>query len=93
MLATNHLTREETRFLQNVFNLEKNRETREIVLIFLLLNDGKTPQETADFLGCSKKKVNYWSNYTISNLFDMFYQKKLKQQHQEEINLEEIFEL
>ncbi len=35
-------------------------DIRERILIFLLLNDGKTQPEIANFLECSLRKVAYW---------------------------------
>ena len=36
------------------------RSLRERILMLLLLNDGKTYQEIADFLGLSLRRVAYW---------------------------------
>lgn len=60
MPAQNHLTSEQKKKLQKALKKEENGDIRERVLILLLLNDGKTQQEIADFLGCSKTKVCYW---------------------------------
>lgn len=46
--------------LQKRLKEENHADIRERVLILLLLNDGKTQQEIADFLGCSLRKVAYW---------------------------------
>jgi DNA-directed RNA polymerase specialized sigma subunit len=60
MPAKNHLTSQQIEKLQKALKLEENGEIRERILILLLLNDGKTQANIAEFLGCSLNKVSYW---------------------------------
>lgn len=60
MPAKNYLKREQKEKLQKAFKEEDNAEIRERILILLLLNDGKTQAEIANFIGCSLKKVSRW---------------------------------
>lgn len=60
MPAKNHLTSEQRQKLQKALKTEENANIRERILMLLLLNDGKTQQEIAEFIGCSKNKVCYW---------------------------------
>jgi transposase len=60
MPAKNYLKSEEKNKLQKALREEVNAEIRERIIIFLLLNDGKTQAEIAEFIGCSLKKVSYW---------------------------------
>jgi hypothetical protein len=46
--------------LQKSLKKEERAEVRERILMFLLLNDGKTQTEISDFIGCSLKTVAYW---------------------------------
>jgi transposase len=60
MPAKNHLTPETHLKLQKALKEEKNGEIRERILILLLLNDGKTQSQIAEFIGCSINTVSYW---------------------------------
>ena len=60
MPAKEHLNPEQKKKLQKALKEEGNAETRERILILLLLNDGKTQAKIADFIGCGTKKVSYW---------------------------------
>ena len=60
MPAKNHLSLEEKRKLQEAIKREDKPEIRERILMFLLLNDGKTHREIAEFIGCSRRTVAYW---------------------------------
>jgi len=61
MPAKNPLNREQIEKLQKALKKEENGDIREIILILLLLNDGKTQNKIAEFVGCSVNKVSYWS--------------------------------
>lgn len=60
MSAKNFLKIEQKEKLQKVLKDHEHPDIRERVLMFLLLNDGKTQAEIANFLGCSLRKVAYW---------------------------------
>jgi hypothetical protein len=58
MPVKNHLTPEQVEKLQKALKAEENGDIRERILILLLLNDGKTQDKIAKFLGCSLNKVS-----------------------------------
>jgi transposase len=60
MPAPNHLKPEQKEKLLWELKREENSGIRERILILLLLNDGKTQKEVAEFLGISVNKVCYW---------------------------------
>ncbi len=60
MPAKNYLSLSEKGNLQEAIRREENAKLRERILMLLLLNEGKTYQEIADFLGCSHRRVAYW---------------------------------
>ena len=60
MPAKNYLSLSENKNLQEAIKREENAKVRERILMLLLLNDGKTYQEIAEFLGCSQRRVAYW---------------------------------
>ena len=59
MPAKNHLNPKQIEKLQKALREEQKASIRERILI-LLLNDGKTQSNIAEFLGCSINKVSYW---------------------------------
>jgi len=60
MPAKNHLNPKQIEKLQKALREEQKASIRERILILLLLNDGKTKSNIAEFLGCSINKVSYW---------------------------------
>ncbi len=54
MPAKDFLDLEEKKNLQKALKEEERAEVRERILMFLLLNDGKTQREIAEFIGCSR---------------------------------------
>lgn len=60
MPAKNHLKSTQKKKLQKAFKKEENSEIRERILILMLLDDGKTQAEIAEFIGCSLKKISIW---------------------------------
>lgn len=54
------LSQEQQKMLQKTLKEHEHPEIRERILILLLLNDGKTQREIANFLGCSLRKIAYW---------------------------------
>jgi transposase len=70
MPAKNFLSLEEKKKLQESFKEDERGEVRERILMFLLLNDGKTQREIAEFIGCSLKTVAYWCVHGDPNNLD-----------------------
>jgi hypothetical protein len=78
MPAKGFLDLEEKKNLQKALKEEERGEVRERILMFLLLNDGKTQREIAEFIGCSLKTVgehltcamsiNAYSSQKLENL-------------------------
>ena len=60
MPAKNHLSQKQKERLLKAIKEDENPQIRERVLILLLINDGKTYQEIAKFLGISYPTVAYW---------------------------------
>lgn len=60
MPAKGYLKLEQKERLQKALKEEENAQIRERILILLLLDDGKTQEQIAKFLGCGTKKVSYW---------------------------------
>ncbi len=60
MPAKNHLSQKQKERLLKAIKEDENHQIRERVLILLLINDGKTYQEIAKFLGISYPTVAYW---------------------------------
>jgi transposase len=60
MPAKNYLQKEQKEKLQIALKEEENADIRERILILLLLKDGRTQANIAEFIGCSLKKVSYW---------------------------------
>jgi transposase len=54
------LTTEQKERLQKALKASDRSDVRERILMLLLLNDGKTYAQIAEFLGCSKRTVAYW---------------------------------
>ena len=82
MPAKNYLTSEQKEKLQNALKREENGDIRERILIFLLLNDGKTQQKIAEFIGCSKNKVCYWCVHGDPENLDSLKDERMKGNHQ-----------
>ena len=60
MPAKNFLKIDQKEKLQKALKENEHPDIRERILIFLLLDDGKTQAGIANFLGCSLRKVAYW---------------------------------
>ena len=82
MPAKNNLKPEQKEKLQQALKREDNGEIRERILILLLLNDGKTQQEIADFLGISKNTVCYWCVHGDGDNFESLKDKRMKGNNQ-----------
>ena len=82
MPAKNHLTSKQKEKLQKALKREENGDIRERILILLLLNDGKTQQKIAEFIGCSKNKVSYWCVHGDPDNLESLKDKRMKGNHQ-----------
>jgi transposase len=60
MPAQGFLTAAQKENLQKALRESKSSHFRERILMLLLMNDGKTYQEIAEFLGCAYRSVAYW---------------------------------
>ena len=61
MPAKNHLSQEQREQLLKILKKHENSYVREKVLILLLINDGKTYQESSKFLDIAYPTVAYWA--------------------------------
>ena len=61
MPANNFLDPKQKQLLQKELRENSHPGIRARVLMFLLLNDGKTQLEVANFVGCSVRTIAYWS--------------------------------
>ncbi len=60
MPAKGFLSLEKKQHLQKILKQNPKAEIRERALIFLLMNDGKTQEEIARIIGCSRRTVAHW---------------------------------
>ncbi|HEY9673990.1 MAG TPA: transposase [Waterburya sp.] len=60
MPAKGFLTASQKENLQKALRESDSHHFRERILMLLLMNDGKTYKEIADFLGCAYRSVAYW---------------------------------
>lgn len=81
MPAKGFLNLEQKAFLQKSLKEEEHPDIRERILILLLLNDGKTQPEIADFVGCSVRKVAYWSLHGDPDNLDSLKDKRMEGNH------------
>jgi transposase len=81
MPAKNHLNSEQLEKLQKALKEEEKGEIRERILIFLLLNDGKTQAQIAEFLGCSLNKVSYWCVHGDPENLESLKDERMKGNH------------
>jgi transposase len=81
MPAKNHLSSEQKKKLQKALKKEENAEIRERILILLLLNDGKTQVNIAEFLGCGQKKVSYWCVHGDPDNLESLKDQRMKGNH------------
>ncbi|EDX74504.1 hypothetical protein MC7420_4028 [Coleofasciculus chthonoplastes PCC 7420] len=82
MPAKNYLKPEQKEKLQITLKTESNADIRERILILLLLNDGKTQQEIAEFIGCSQNKVCYWCVHGDQDDLESLRDKRMSGNHQ-----------
>ncbi len=60
MPAKGHLRRAQRKTLVSELKESNSPQLTQRILIFLLMDDGKTYQEISDFLGCGYRTVAYW---------------------------------
>lgn len=60
MPVKNFLSQEQKQSLQQALRESEQPELRERVLMLLLMNEGKTYEQIANFIGCSQRTVAYW---------------------------------
>lgn len=82
MPVQGYLSAEQRESLQKRLKTEENGEIRERILILLLLNDGKTQQKIAEFIGCSKNKVSYWCVHGDAGNLESLKDERMKGNHQ-----------
>jgi transposase len=81
MPAKNHLNPKQIEKLQTALKEEEKGNIREIILILLLLNDGKTQSKIAEFLGFSVNKVSYWCLKGDPDNLESLIDKRMKKNH------------
>lgn len=81
MLAQNYLKLEQKEKLQKALRTEINGEIREGILILLLLNEGRTQKEIANFLGGSQNTVCYWCVHSDADDLETLKDKRMKENH------------
>ena len=85
------LTVEEKKYLQHQLKFHQHPDIRERVLVLLLRNQGMTQQEIADLIGCSVRKVAYWSTHgdprNVESLVDKRMQGNYRKTNDEYVSL------
>jgi len=81
MPAKNHLNSKQIEKLQKALREEQKASIRERILILLLLNDGKTQSNIAEFLGCSINKVSYWCLKGDPDNLESLIDERMKENH------------
>ena len=83
MRAKNHLYPKEIKKLQTALKEEEKGNTREVILILLLIEDGKAQSKIAEFLGCSVNKVSYWCLKGDPDNLESLIDERMKGNHKE----------
>jgi transposase len=78
MPTKNFLSSEIKETLQQALKDYEHRNIRQRALIFLLLNNGNTQAQTAELIGCSLRKVAYWSVHGNPENLDSFKDNRMK---------------
>lgn len=82
MPAKRFLSQEQKEKLQKNLKEHEHPEIRERILILLLLNDGKTQAQIASFIGCSLRKIAYWSVHGDPENLESLKDERMKGNHQ-----------
>lgn len=77
MPAKNFLTPGEKENLQKAIKESSDSHFRERALMLLLMNDGKTYQEIADFIGC-ERRVAHWCVHGDADDLDSLIDQRTK---------------
>ena len=78
MPTKNFLSSETKETLQQALKGHEHPDIRQRALIFLLLNNGNTQAQTAELIGCSLRKVAYWSVHGNAENLDSFKDNRMK---------------
>jgi len=78
MPTKNFLSSETKETLQQALKDHEHPDIRQRALIFLLLNNGSTQAQTAELIGCSLRKVAYWSVHGDPENLDSFKDNRMK---------------
>ena len=78
MPTKNFLSSETKETLQQALKDHEHPDIRQRALIFLLLNNGNTQAQTAELIGCSLRKVAYWSVHGDAEDLDSFKDNRMK---------------
>lgn len=81
MPAKNHLHPETVKKLQKALKEEENGEIRERILMLLLINDGRTQANIAEFIGCSINTVSYWCVHGDPENLESLKDERMKVNH------------
>jgi transposase len=81
MPVKNYLKLEQKEMLQKALKEEENPDIRERILMLLLLNDGKTQAEIANFIGCGINKVNFWCVHADPENMETLKDKRMEGNH------------
>ncbi len=82
MDANHDFSPEVKRSLQQQLKFHPHPDVRERILILLLRYEGKTQREIADLLGCSLRKVAYWSAHGDPHNLDSLVDKRMQGNYQ-----------
>jgi transposase len=78
MPSKNFLSCETRETLQKVLKEHEHPDIRQRALIFLLLNSGNTQAQTAELIGCSLRKIAYWSIHGDPDQLESFKDNRMK---------------
>ncbi|MEG4213141.1 winged helix-turn-helix domain-containing protein [Microcoleus sp. S13_B4] len=78
MPTKNFLSCETKKSLQQALKEHEHPDIRQRALIFFLLNNGNTKAKTAELIGCSLRKVAYWSIHGDPENLDNFKDERMK---------------
>lgn len=77
-----NLSPEAKHHLQQQLKFHPHPDVRERILILLLRHQGRTQREIADLLGCSLRKVAYWSVHGDPGDLDSLVDKRMQGNYQ-----------